>query len=467
MSVTQKLRHRADLFVFGIYLGLVAVGWLMIFTVGYEEGGYTMSTFFSTPVGKQTIWIGISLFSFVIIQMIDWKVWQSFAIPIFVFSIIMLILVLTPLGTSIKGASSWFRFGSFTFQPSELAKVGTCLAIAAFLGNYNTKIQELKSQLIALAIIGVPMLLILLQPDAGSALVFTSFLIVFYRAGLPSNYYVLGLFSVAMLLLGLVFNTFYLGQSLILGGIFILSLNYRPKVYGFFISTFFALGIYFSYQYLPEQHWYILGASVLVLLVLAFFLWRIRKEKEVSLVLGAIVLGTLLAFVVNFGFNKLMPHQQDRINVWLRPHLTNDQGAGYNLINSKMAIGAGGFEGKGFLNGTMTKLNYVPEQMTDFIFCTIGEEQGFVGSMAVIILFFLLLYRLTVIAERQRNKFIQYYTYGVAGIIFIHFFINIGMTMGLMPIIGIPLPFISKGGSSLLFFTIMLAILLKMDSTRT
>lgn len=184
-----------------------------------------------------------------------------------------------------------------------------------------------------------------------------------------------------------------------------------------------------------------------------------------SLLIGAVLLGSVLALGANFGFNKLLPHQQDRINVWLRPHLTNDKEAGYNLANSKMAIGAGGLEGKGFLNGTLTRGGYVPEQMTDFIFCTIGEEQGFVGSMAVIILFLLLLYRLTIIAERQRTDFVRYYAYGVAGIIFVHFFINIAMTMGLMPIIGIPLPFISKGGSSLLGFSIMLAIILKMDST--
>lgn len=466
MSVSQKLRKRPDLVTFGTYLGLVAVGWLMIFTVGYEDDGYTMATFFKSAIGKQSIWIGISFSVFFIIQLIDWKFWQSMAYPIFGLSMLLLVGVLL-FGANIKGATSWFRFGSFTFQPSELAKVGTSLVMAAFLSNYNVNLRQVRWQLVALAIIAVPMGLILLQPDAGSALVFTSFLLVFYRAGLPSNYYVLGFFSVGMLILGLIFSTFSLVQVLFLVGISILSLNYRPKIYGFVISGLFATGIYFLQTQLPEYKWTILGGSGLVLLVLSALLWKIRKQKEVSLVIGAILLGGLFAFTANFGFNKLLPHQQDRVNVWLRPHLTNEQGAAYNLINSKMAIGAGGFDGKGFLNGTMTKLNYVPEQMTDFIFCTIGEEQGFVGSMAVILLFFLLLYRITILAERQRNKFVQYYAYSVVGIIFIHFFINIGMTMGLMPIIGIPLPFISKGGSSLLFFTIMLAILLKMDSTRT
>ena len=466
MSVTQKLRKFPDLVTFGTYLGLVAVGWLMIFTVGYEDDGYTMATFFKSAVGKQSIWIGISFVAFFIIQLIDWKFWQSMAYPIFGLSMLLLVSVLF-FGANIKGATSWFRFGSFTFQPSELAKVATCLVMAAFLSNYNINLRQIRWQLVALVIIALPMGLILLQPDAGSALVFASFLFVFYRAGLPSNYYVLGFFGVSMLILGLIFSTFNLVQVLLLLGILILSLNYRPKIYGFIATLIFAVGIYFLHTELPEYKWLILGSSAFVILILSIFLWKIRKQKEVSLIIGAILLGGLLAFVVNFGFNKLLPHQQDRINVWLRPHLTNDQGAGYNLINSKMAIGAGGFDGKGFLNGTMTKLNYVPEQMTDFIFCTIGEEQGFIGSVSVILLFFLLLFRITVLAERQRNKFVQYYAYSVVGIFFIHFFINIGMTMGLMPIIGIPLPFISKGGSSLLFFTIMLAILLKMDSSRT
>lgn len=463
-SVTQTLRKRPDFVTFGIFLGLVAIGWLMIFTVGYEEEGYDFSTFLNTAIGKQTIWIGISFFTFFLMQLISWKFWQSFAYPVYIFTLLLLIGVLI-FGANIKGATSWYRFGGFTIQPSELAKVGTCLAMAAFLGHYNTDLRQFRWQLIAGSIIAAPILLILLQPDAGSALVFTSFLIVLFRAGLPSNYFVIGVFSAAVLILGLVLEPFVLTQGLILLAILIMSLNFTPKYYGFIGSVLFATGGYFLHREVPEYGWYIFGGTIFVGLVLSFVLWGRRKQKEVSLLIGAVLLGSALSFGANFGFNKLLPHQQDRINVWLRPHLTNDKEAGYNLANSKMAIGAGGLEGKGFLNGTLTKGGYVPEQMTDFIFCTIGEEQGFVGSMAVIILFLLLLYRLTVIAERQRTDFVRYYAYGVAGILFVHFFINIGMTMGLMPIIGIPLPFISKGGSSLLGFSIMLGILLKMDSS--
>lgn len=464
-SVTQTLRKRPDFVTFGIYLGLVAVGWLMIFTVGLEEDGYTMANFLKTAVGKQTVWIGISFFAFFMVQLLSWKFWQSFAYPIYIATLLALVGLFI-FGTKIQGATSWYSFGGFTIQPSELAKVGTCLAVAAFLGNYNTDLRQLRWQLIGVAILVAPMLLILLQPDAGSALVFASFLLVFYRAGLSSAYYIVGAFSAVVLILAFIVEPFNLIQGLVLVAAVIMALNFKSKLYGLLISLAVAIGVIILQVNLPEYKWYILGGSILGTLVLSGILWQNRKQKEVSLLIGAILLGSILSLGANFAFNKLLPHQQDRINVWLRPHLTNNKDAGYNLANSKMAIGAGGLEGKGFLNGTLTKGGYVPEQMTDFIFCTIGEEQGFVGSMAIILLFFLLLYRLTIIAERQRTDFVRYYAYSVAGIIFIHFFINIGMTMGLMPIIGIPLPFISKGGSSLLGFSIMIAILLKMDSSR-
>jgi rod shape determining protein RodA len=462
-SVTQTLRKRPDFVTFGIYLGLVAIGWLMIFTVGYEDG-YEISEFLNTAVGKQTIWIGISFFVFFLVQFISWKFWQSFAYPVYIFTLLLLVGVLI-FGANINGATSWFRFGGFTIQPSELAKVGTCLAMAALLGHYSTDLRQIRWQLIAASIFAGPMLLILLQPDAGSALVFTSFLIVLYRAGLPNNYYIIGIFSGVVLIMGFVFTPFILIKALILLAIIVMSLNFRPKSYGLIASVLLAAGAYFLYRELPEYELYVLGGTILIGLILSGVLWTRRKEKEVSLLIGAVILGSLLTLGASFAFDKLPPHQQDRINVWLRPGMTNDKEAGYNLANSQMAIGAGGLEGKGFLNGTLTKGGYVPEQMTDFIFCTIGEEQGFVGSMAVIILFLLLLFRITIIAERQRTDFVRYYAYGVAGIIFIHFLVNIGMTMRVMPVIGIPLPFISKGGSSLLGFSIMLGILLKMDSS--
>ncbi len=480
----QGLRKKIDLVTFGLYLGLVSIGWLMIFTVGYKEG--YEENFFNTPIGSQTIWIGICLTLFAFIQLIDWKFWQTMAFPMYGVSMALLAGVLV-FGVTIKGATSWYRFGGFTFQPSELAKFGTCLAVAALLGRYNADLRRFKWVIYTLGLFSLPIFLILLQPDAGSALVFASFLIVMYRAGWAPAIYVFGFYSAGLLILGFVHAPIYIIQSLVVLAIFAVIYHFKPKLYWRLGALAFAAGIIYLYMDLPdlpkenipvEQNpgkdfsnaYFFLGGSIVVLLGLAYTLWSNKKERKgrlVSFLLMAVIWGSMIAVGASYIFNDVLkPHQQDRINVWLQPGKTDRQGSAYNLINSQMAISSGGLKGKGFLNGNMTKLNYVPEQTTDFIFCTIGEEQGFIGSLGIICLFLLLLYRITIIAERQRNNFIRYYAYGVAGIIFIHFFINIGMTMGVVPIIGIPLPFISKGGSSLLGFTIMLAVLLKMDSSR-
>ncbi|GJM31590.1 MAG: rod shape-determining protein RodA [Saprospiraceae bacterium] len=483
----KSIRKKIDLVTFGIYLGLVAIGWLMIFTVGYKETGYS-ENFFNTPIGSQTIWIGICLTLFAFIQLIDWKFWQSMAFPIYGVSIALLLGLLF-FGVTIKGATSWYRLGSFTFQPSEIAKFGTCLAIAALLGRYNANLRKIKWIFYTLILITVPIILILSQPDAGSALVFIAFLVVMYRAGLSESIYIFGFYSAALLILGFVFPPIYIIQSLIVLATFAIVYHFKPKSYwrlGMLVYAGLLIFLYMDLPNLPNvpkeniegetmgkdftNAYYFLSGTIVIFLGLAFALWRNKKERKerlVNFLLIALLWGSMVSVGANYLFNNVLkPHQQDRINVWLRPHLTDPQRSRYNLINSQMAIGSGGLQGKGFLEGTMTKLNYVPEQTTDFIFCTIGEEQGFIGSIGIIFLFLLLLYRITIIAERQRNNFIRYYAYGVAGIIFVHFFINIGMTMGVVPIIGIPLPFISKGGSSLLGFTIMLAVLLKMDSSR-
>jgi len=279
----------------------------------------------------------------------------------------------------VSGATSWFSIGGFSLQPSEFAKFTTALAMASYLSSYNANLRIFKSQVIAFGLIAVPIVLILMQPDAGSAIVFTSFLILFYRLG---------------------------------------------------------------------------------------NLWRNGRKELVKFLLPLIIFGGAFAYGANFAFNNILkPHQQSRINVWLNPSKAPSD-AIYNLRQSKLTIGSGELSGKGFLQGTRTKLDFVPEQSTDFIFCTIGEEQGFVGVFGIIALYLLFLYRITVIAERQRSDFSRNYAYGVAGILFFHFFINIGMTMGLVMIIGIPLPFISYGGSSLLAFSLMIGVLLKLDSNR-
>lgn len=462
-SLSKKLGQKIDGTTFSIYLSLIAVGWLMIYTVGL--GDESELSFIQTTAGKQAIWMGISLIAFFFITLIEWKFWQTFSYLIYGFSILLLILVLL-IGSTIKGATSWFSFGPFSFQPSEIAKFGTCLAMANFLSTYNTNIRDFRMLITACGIFLLPMAFILLQPDAGSALVFMSFLILLYREGLSPSYYIVGAFAISMLLLGFIFPIKYIAIGLLWTFTLVLIFNFKNRRWLSLLGTlaFFTVGILFINE---DQFEIVAIASLVLFLIAAALIIQSTKSRLPSFLVLAVILGLGLSFTSNYAFNNvLLPHQQDRINVWLRPSVCDPGGNLYHVLQSKMAISSGGLHGKGFTNGTMTKLNYIPEQSTDFIFCTIGEEQGFIGTFGTIALFFLLLYRIIMIAERQRSSFSRRYAYAVAGIIFVHFFINIGMTMGLMPIIGIPLPFISKGGSSLLGFTIMMAVLLKLDSHR-
>jgi len=453
-----------DRTTFSTFIGLVVVGLLMIYAVSFsrEMGS---ANFFDTSVGRQTLWVGISFLAFAIIFSIDWKLWETLAYPIYVGSMLLLIAVLF-LGTTIKGATSWFIFGGVSFQPSEVAKFATCLAMSAYLSNYRTNLSNLSAQLVAFGIMLLPMLLILMQPDAGSAVVFASFLIVLFRAGLSPTYYIVSIFAATVLILGLVEEPLHIILGLMAVSSAILMLYFENNKRWWWLAAAAVLVIaYFAIR--EKAILYGIGGAAGVMGALSALQWRRKRGRIVGFLTVAVVFGAMLAFASNFAFNNILkPHQQDRLNVWLKPNKADERGSSYNLFQSKLAIGSGGLTGKGYLKGTLTKLNYVPEQSTDFIFCTIGEEQGFVGSLAIIILFLVLLIRITVIAERQRSNFSRYYAYCVAGILFIHFFINIGMTMGILPIIGIPLPFISKGGSSLLGFTVMIAVLLKLDSKR-
>lgn len=466
MAGPRNSRSRSiDITTFSIFLALVAIGWLMIYAVNYEEGvNDSFKSFISSAIGKQTIWTVIAFVAFGVIQFIDWRFWQTFAYLIYGLAIVLLIAVLV-FGVTINGSTSWLSAGGFTLQPSELAKFGTALALAAFLNNYSTNLKQLNSQLSIVGLFMAPVLLILLQPDAGSALVFFSFLILLYREGLPGNYYILGISIALLLILGL-----FLPISLVILGlelIFVVILAfYMPQrnVYIPSALVYTAIMIAMARQDLTS---YLVLPTTIILVVMIYRLQRNPDFTFGSLIVALLVLGSSLAFASNYAFNNILkPHQQDRINVWLRPHLSDPRGSLYNVLQSKLAISSGGIQGKGFLKGTMTKLNYVPEQSTDFIFCTVGEEHGFIGSISIIGLFMILLIRLTILAERQKSAFSRQYIYGITGILFVHFFINIGMTMGLMPIIGIPLPFISRGGSALLGFTVMMAVVLKLDSHR-
>lgn len=412
---SKSIIGNIDIWLLLIYIALVIVGILSIYAAAFNENHphiYDMTQNY----GKQLLFYGISLAVGFIILLIDAKFFNAFAYVIYGFSLFSLLLVLV-IGSKISGSTSWIQFGSFSFQPSELAKFGTALALAHFLGKIDTDPSKLKTQLIAYGIIFVPMLLILAQGDAGSASVFIIFLLVLYREGMGGKILIIGLAAATIFILSLCVSKWYM----------------------------------------------MIGLAVLY----AIFLLLIdRTKKNIWLLTGILVASCAFVFSVDFAFNHILkPHQQTRINIILgKEHDT--KGVGYNLNQSMIAIGSGGFSGKGYLNGTMTKYNFVPEQHTDFIFCTVGEESGFLGCFLVIALYLALVLRIIHLAERQRSTFSRIYGYGIACIFFFHYAINIGMTIGLVPVIGIPLPFLSYGGSSLLMFSMMIFVFLKQDANR-
>lgn len=398
-----------------IYVLLIVIGWISIFTA---SAGEDVTTLFDLDhrYGKQLMWIGLAVLLAVIIMVIDAKFFSTFS---YVFYLLMLLILLGVLffGSTVAGSKSWFKIGGFAIQPAEFAKFATALALAKYLSTLNVDMRRLKTKVVSIAILIIPSLLILLQNDTGSALVYFAFIIVLFREGFS------GMILVAGIIMAILFIT-----TLLIGELWVI--------------------------------------SALVLLTLLFFIIFRRLRKGWKPILGLLVLSVAFVFSVNYAFeNVLEPHQKKRINVLLG--IEQDlRGAGYNVNQSKIAIGSGGFWGKGFRNGVLTRYNFVPEQSTDFIFCTIGEEWGFVGVTTLIILYLALLIRLVLLAERQRSKFSRIYGYGVVSILFFHFAINIGMTIGLAPVVGIPLPFLSYGGSSLWAFTVLLFIFLKQDANR-
>ncbi len=398
-----------------LYLTLVLMGWISIYAAVYnEEHGSIFDL--SQSYGKQMLWIVTSLVIAAMVILTDAKFFNAFAYPIYIGTILLLVIVLF-FGKEIAGSKSWFQVGGFALQPAEFAKFATNLALAHFLSALDFDSRKRKSQIIPLLIIAVPAVLILLQNDTGSAIVYASLALVLYRQGMPGSILLLGVAVVILTIMALLFNQ------------------------------------------------YIVIAVIGVLL--AGFIFFIRRTlRNLLTVIGIFIVASLFILSVDYAFeNILEPHQKTRINVLLGKQI-DLKGAGYNVNQSKIAIGSGGFWGKGFLNGTQTKFNFVPEQSTDFIFCTVGEEWGFVGSFIVVLLYLALCVRIILMAERQRSDFSRIYGYGVASILFFHFFVNIGMTIGIMPVIGIPLPFFSYGGSSLWAFTILLFIFIKQDSNR-
>lgn len=472
--------------ILAVYITLVVVGWLMIFAVTAGSENWLGVFDLGHTAGKQLFFIVVCFALLFFILLTDWAFWRTFGFILYIGSLVLLTGTIL-LGREVNGANAWYQFGGFSFQPSEIAKFATCLAMASYLSSTGVNLREWKSRIIAFGIFLLPVGIILLQKDTGSALVFFSFLLVLYREGLSSSLYLLGFGTAAMVILGLVYEPPYVVAWLIAAVNFRLIASLREKQRPWWIALWLLVPVTIWWEYIWNWVFEIaqlppleglkpalfVMAPHLVLFTALFLLSYVRKnsliQRRLQLTLLLLGLAGGLVFFANFAcYTLLAPHQQQRIKVWLRPSDSSidPRGSAYNLLHSKMAIGSGGLLGKGFRDGNMTKLKYVPEQSTDFIFCTVGEEHGFVGAVSIIVLFTLLLFRITVVAERQRSNFSRLYAYCVAGILLVHFLVNIGMTMGLFPIIGIPLPFISYGGSSLIGFTLMIGVLLKLDSHR-
>ncbi len=408
--------HNVDKTVLLLYLLLVAAGWFNIYAVDYAEG-HTRLLNMETSHGRQFIWIVASLIAAAAIFMLNTKFFSSFAWVIYGISLLLLFAVLL-FGVEINATKAWFRIGSFAIQPSELAKYATALALAAFIGHVRSKKPKPAHLFKALLVLVVPAIMVLLQKDVGTTLVFSAFCLALYREGYISGLvlFMTGL-AIALFVLAMLFNEFI-----------------------------------------------IIGALAIITILLIIF-FRKRTGMAIRLI-GLFVLLGAYVYSVDYAFeNVLEAHHKSRIEILV--YGTGDpQGAGYNLHQSKIAIGSGGLWGKGFLQGTQTRFNFIPEQTTDFIFCTVGEEWGFVGSSMLIGLYLLLLLRLIALAEKQKSTFSRVFGYAISSILFFHFAINIGMTLGLVPVIGIPLPLISYGGSSLWATTLMLFTFLKLDAKR-
>jgi len=413
----ENISSSLDWLTISLYAAMVTLGWLNIYAVGYDEAvGHSIFTL-SLNSGRQLMFIAAAMIIILGIVILDMRFYDAFAY--FIYGALMVLLVMVPvIGKEVGGNKAWIGIGSFGGQPSEFAKFATTLAVAKYIGSVGFRMDNLRNQATLFALIGLPMALILLQKDTGTALVFTCFMIVFFREGMSP----------------------------------------------FLIIVGFCAAVLFILTLLVPNQWYLHGAIASILILLIAF-GKKKMKRIILLTVGAVMIMGVIESVDYLITDVLKPHQQNRIKALINPD-ADPLGYGWNVTQSKIAIGSGGFSGKGFLQGTQTKFDFVPEQSTDFIFCTIGEEEGWIGSAGVIALFVALLLRVLHLAERQKNRFARVYGYGVASIFFFHFAVNIGMTVGLFPVIGIPLPFFSYGGSSLWGFTILLFILLKIDAHR-
>lgn len=458
-----------DWITVSLYLVMMLIGWLNIYAAVYNEDHKSIFDF-SQRYGKQLIWIIAAIFIAILMLNIDSKFFVTFSFPIYGLVILILMAVLV-VGTEIKGARSWIQIGDFSIQPSEFMKMATSLALAKYISSYNFKMHSFKSLLTLAGILFIPVGLIFLQNDTGSAIVFGVFLLVLYREGLNGVVLFFTFMIALVFILTMVFDPFVTIVILTVSA-FVINYLIRRKVkrnligIGVFVSIYLVLSfINYLFQGNISPLYFLVTAAVISSVL--FFIWAMMLRKHSLAVLIGIYLGSVLfAVSVDYVFHNIMEqHQRDRINELLGIQ-SDVLGAGYNVNQSKIAIGSGGLFGKGYLQGTQTKYDFVPEQSTDFIFCTVGEEWGFLGTATVIGLFMGLIMRLIYLAERNRSRFSRVYGYCVAVILFFHFAVNIGMTIGLAPVIGIPLPFFSYGGSSLWSFTLLLFVFVRLDASR-
>ena len=414
------IENKIDWVTIMLYAAIIIFGWLNIYAACYDES-HSAILDLTTKHGKQLLWIAVSLLLAVVITHIRPSLYSATAYIIYLIILGLLVITLF-IGSVIKGGQSWIDFGFFKFQPSEFAKFATALALAKYISSLDNEndYNNPRTKVIAWTLILIPAALILLQHDTGSALVFASFLLPLYRHGMSAKILVMGLVAVILFVVALLVEKYII------------------------IGVLAAIGMLYLFVWLSK-----------------------RTRKHYIWTIAIFLICSIFTFSVDFVFDNILEkHQRDRIYVLLGK--TEDKkGSGYNVYQSKIAIGSGGLTGKGFLNGTITKADFVPEQETDFIFCTVGEEWGFLGSSAALLLYIGLLMRIVRLADRQRSRFSRFYGFSVASILFIHIFINIGMVLGLLPVIGIPLPFFSYGGSSLMAFTILLFIFLRLDQSRT
>lgn len=468
MNRKSELLKNIDWLSVLMYTLLVFMGWLNIYAAVYDDNHSNILDI-TQKYGKQLLWIGAALVLAFFIMLTDSKFFTAFSLVIYGLMILFLAAVLL-LGVESHGARSWFEIKSIRIQPAEFAKFATCLAIANIMSRHGFKIMRPGSLVRLGLILALPAGLIILQNDTGSALVYSSFLLVMYREGLHGSILFLCFITVAIFIFTLLYSPLTV-LMLIIGGTLIAFLYYRQNKQEFYRLFLFLAAAWLFLWFLNwllnmklpgERIW--LYAYLLTGMAGIFFIYK-RKMKRILLLLLASWMCIGAAFGVDYAFGKLQPHQRNRINNLLGIE-TDLNGAGYNVNQSKIAIGSGGWTGKGFLQGTQTKYNFVPEQSTDFIFCTVGEEWGFAGTTGVLGLLMAFILRIIWLAERQRSDFSRIYGYGVAGILFFHVAINIGMTIGMAPVIGIPLPFFSYGGSSLWAFTILIFIFLRLDANR-